>query len=103
MGTRPNRSKASPIRSLHSPGHIDVSWIERRRETLLNGPSSPGPRTRGASMPLEDVSDRSNKVYDTMKSAGITSDQNMRDAKAITKITQLQKYFVLTALQDLHA
>src|SRR5882762_8949471 len=103
MGTRPNRSKASPIRSLHSPGHIDVSWVERRRETLLNGPPSPGLRTRGATMPLEDVSDRSNKVYDTMKSAGITSEDKMRDAEAITKMSKLPKNFVLTALQELQA
>src|SRR5207247_542798 len=103
MGTRPNRSKASPIRSLHSPGHIDVSWNERRRETLLNGPSSLGPRERGASMPLDDVSDRSNKVYDTMKSAGITSEDKMRDAEAITKMSKLPKNFVLTALQQLQA
>ena len=37
-------------------------------------------------MPLEDVSDRSNKVYDAMKSAGITSEDKMRDAEAIENV-----------------
>ena len=54
-------------------------------------------------MPLEDVSDRSNKVYDTMKSAGITSEEKMRDAEAITKMSKLPKNFVLTAPQELQA
>jgi hypothetical protein len=54
-------------------------------------------------VPLEDVSDRSNKVYDAMKSAGITSEDKMRDAEAITKISKLPKNFVLTALQELQA
>ena len=54
-------------------------------------------------MPLEDVSDRANKVYDTMKGAGITSEDKMRDAEAITKMSKLPKNFVLTALQELQA
>lgn len=54
-------------------------------------------------MPLEDVSDRANKVYDTMKSAGITSEDKMRDADAITKMARLPKNFVLQALQELQA
>ena len=54
-------------------------------------------------MPLEDVSDRSNKVYDAMKSAGITSEDKMRDAEAITKLSKLPKNFVLHALQELQA
>ncbi len=54
-------------------------------------------------MPLEDVSDRSNKVYDTMKSAGVTSEDKMRDADAITKMAKLPKNFVLQALQELQA
>jgi DNA-binding IscR family transcriptional regulator len=54
-------------------------------------------------MPLEDVSDRANKVYDTMKSAGATAEDKMRDADAITKMAKLPKNFVLQALQELQA
>lgn len=54
-------------------------------------------------MPLEDVSDRANKVYDTMKSAGATAEDKMRDADAITKTAKLPKKFVLQALQELQA
>ncbi|MFA5896633.1 MAG: transcriptional regulator [Thermoplasmata archaeon] len=54
-------------------------------------------------MPLEDVSDRANKVYDTMKSAGATAEDKMRDADAITKTANLPKKFVLQALQELQA
>jgi DNA-binding IscR family transcriptional regulator len=54
-------------------------------------------------MPLMDVSDRSNKVYDAMKAAGITSEDKMRDAEAITKMSKLPKNFVLQALQELQA
>jgi hypothetical protein len=57
----------------------------------------------GSRVPLEDVSDRSNKVYDAMKSAGITSEDKMRDAEAITKMSKLPKNFVLTALQELQS
>lgn len=54
-------------------------------------------------MALEDVSDRANKVYDTMKSAGVTSEERMRDADAITKMAKLPKNFVLQSLQELQA
>lgn len=54
-------------------------------------------------MPLEDVSDRANKVYDAMKSAGATSEDRMKDADAITKIAKLPKGMVLSALQELEA
>lgn len=54
-------------------------------------------------MALEDVSDRANKVYDTMKSAGLTSEDKMRDADAITKMSRLPKNFVLQALQELQS
>lgn len=53
--------------------------------------------------PIEGLSDRANKVYDTMKSAGITSEDKMRDADSITKMAKLPKSFVLTALQELEA
>src|SRR5437867_4351342 len=42
IGTRPNRAKASPMRSLHSPGHIAI----RRTETLFERPPSSRLRTR---------------------------------------------------------
>ncbi len=54
-------------------------------------------------MPLEDVSDRANKVYDAMKSAGVTSEDKMRDADAITKMARLPKGMVLSALQELES
>ncbi len=54
-------------------------------------------------MPLEDVSDRANKVYDAMKAAGITAEEKMRDADAITKMAKLPKNFVLQALQELQS
>ncbi|OGS62198.1 MAG: transcriptional regulator [Euryarchaeota archaeon RBG_19FT_COMBO_69_17] len=54
-------------------------------------------------MPFEDVSDRSNKVYDAMKAAGVTAEDKMRDAEAITKMSKLPKNMVLQALQELQA
>ena len=54
-------------------------------------------------MALEDVSDRSNKVYDVMQSAGLTSEDRMSDAEAITKMSKLPKNMVLQALQELQA
>ncbi len=54
-------------------------------------------------MPLEDVSDRANKVYDVMKSSGMTSEDKMRDADAITKMAKLPKGMVLSALQELES
>ncbi len=53
--------------------------------------------------PLEGVSDRANKVYDAMKSAGMTGEDKMRDADSITKMVRLPKSMVLTALQELEA
>lgn len=52
-------------------------------------------------MALEGVSDRANKVYDTMKSGNITSEDKMRDAEHITHIARMPKNFVLQALQEL--
>lgn len=54
-------------------------------------------------MPLEDVSDRANKVYEAMVSAELTSEDKMRDAEAITRMSKLPKNFVLQALQELMA
>lgn len=54
-------------------------------------------------MALLDVSDRSNKVYDAMKDAGITGEEKMRDAEAITKMSKMPKNMVLQALQELQA
>lgn len=54
-------------------------------------------------MPLEGVSDRANKVYDAMKAAGFTSEDKMRDAGHITKMSRLPKSMVLQALQELEA
>jgi len=71
--------------------------------SLFNTAPSCGPAHGGSRVPLEDVSDRANKVYDTMKSAGITSEDKMRDADAITKMSKLPKNFVIQALQELQA
>ena len=54
-------------------------------------------------MPLEGVSDRANKVYDTMKSAGMTGEDKMQDADRITKMVRLPKSMVLQSLQELEA
>lgn len=51
----------------------------------------------------EDTSDRASKVYDAMKSAGMTSEDKMRDADAITKMVKLPKGMVLSALQELES
>ena len=72
-------------------------------KAYLTPPRVAGPRTEGSRVPLEDVSDRANKVYETMKSAGITSEDKMRDAEAITKMSKLGKNFVLQALQELQS
>jgi len=72
-------------------------------KAYLTPPRVADPRTEGSRVPLEDVSDRANKVYDTMKSAGITSEDKMRDAEAITKMSKLGKNFVLQALQELQS
>lgn len=54
-------------------------------------------------MAPEDTSDRATKVYDVMKSAGITAEDRMRDADAITKMAKLPKGMVLSALQELES
>ena len=72
-------------------------------ESFFKTSSGSRPPTGGACIPLEDVSDRSNKVYETMKSAGITGEDKMRDAEAITKLSKLPKNFVLQALQELQS
>ena len=54
-------------------------------------------------MPLEGVSDRANKVYDAMKSAGMTGEDKMQDADRITKMVRLPKSMVLQSLQELEA
>lgn len=51
----------------------------------------------------EDTSDRTSKVYDTMKAAGLTSEEKMRDADAITKMSKLPKGMVLQSLQELES
>ena len=53
--------------------------------------------------PLEGISDRANKVYDAMKSAGLTSEDKMRDADQITNMSKLPKNMTLNALQELMA
>jgi competence protein ComGC len=54
-------------------------------------------------MPLMDVSDRANKVYDAMKAAGMTAEDKMRDADQITKLAKLPKGMVLSSLQELES
>ena len=54
-------------------------------------------------MPLPDISDKANKVYDAMKSAGMTSEDRMRDADAITKMSKMPKGMVLSSLQELES
>ena len=54
-------------------------------------------------MALEGVSDRANKVYDAMKSAGMTGEDKMQDADRITKMVRLPKSMVLQSLQELEA
>ena len=100
-----NRNPSEPLERLgesvlaHSGAHRpSQGW-----EAYLTPPRVSGPRTEGSRVPLEDVSDRANKVYDTMKSAGITSEDKMRDAEAITKMSKLGKNFVLQALQELQS
>src|SRR2546427_686227 len=81
------------------------SRTSRRRPSTVVSPSAKRPPgvTHASPVPLEDVSDRANKVYDTMKAAGITSEDKMRDAEAITKMSKLGKNFVLQALQELQS
>ncbi|HLA46440.1 MAG TPA: transcriptional regulator [Thermoplasmata archaeon] len=51
----------------------------------------------------DDTSDRASKVYDVMKAAGLTSEDRMRDADAITNMSKLPKGMVLQALQELES
>ncbi len=51
----------------------------------------------------DDTSDRATKVYDVMKVAGLTSEDRMRDADAITNMSKLPKGMVLQALQELES
>ena len=51
----------------------------------------------------DDTSDRATKVYDVMKVAGLTSEERMRDADAITNMSKLPKGMVLQALQELES
>ncbi|MEK6810047.1 MAG: transcriptional regulator [Candidatus Thermoplasmatota archaeon] len=51
----------------------------------------------------DDTSDRATKVYDVMKAAGLTSEDRMRDADAITNMSKLPKGMVLQALQELES
>jgi len=53
--------------------------------------------------PLPDVSDRANKVYEAMKSAGLNAEDKMRDADQITNMSKLPKNMTLNALQELMA
>lgn len=53
-------------------------------------------------MSLEGVSERADKVYQAMKSAGWTSDQKMGDAERITLAAKpLPKNVVVNCLQEL--
>ena len=53
--------------------------------------------------PIEGISDRANKVYDAMKSSGLTTEDKMRDADQITNMSKLPKNMTLNALQELMA
>ncbi len=50
---------------------------------------------------LEGVSDRANKVYEAMKSAGIIGEEKMANADRITQMCRMPKNQVLAALQEL--
>jgi len=50
---------------------------------------------------LEGVSDRGNKVYDAMKSAGMVGEEKMANADRITQSCKMPKNMVLAALQEL--
>src|SRR2546426_6317859 len=80
-----------------------------RADHLGKSPRKPYLSSRGyrgeperSRMP-EDTSDRASKVYDAMKSAGMTTEDRMRDADMITKMVKLPKGMVLSALQELEA
>jgi len=100
-----DRNPSEPVERIREPvlANSRAHRPSQGWEAYLTPPRVSGPRTEGSRVPLEDVSDRANKVYDTMKSAGITSEDKMRDAEAITKMSKLPKNFVLQALQELQA
>lgn len=50
---------------------------------------------------LEGVSDRANKVYDAMKSAGIIGEEKMANADRVTQMCKMPKNMVLAGLQEL--
>ncbi len=52
-------------------------------------------------MPIAELSDRANKVYDAMKSASVLSEDKMRTADQITQMSRLPKNFVVQSLQEL--
>src|SRR3989441_6368689 len=100
-----DRNPSEPVERIRESvlAHSGAHRPSQGWEAYLTPPRVSGPRTEGWRLPLEDVSDRANKVYDTMKSAGITSEDKMRDAEAITKMSKLSKNFVLQALQELQS
>jgi len=52
-------------------------------------------------MAIEGVSNWANKVYDAMKSAGITAEDKMKTADDITKLAKISKAFVSNSLIEL--
>jgi DNA-binding IclR family transcriptional regulator len=52
-------------------------------------------------MVLEGVSDRANKVYETMKNAGMIGEEKMANADRITQSCKMPKNMVLAGLQEL--
>ena len=52
-------------------------------------------------MMLEGVSDRANKVYEAMKSAGVVGEERITNADRITKMCRMPKNMVMAALQEL--
>src|SRR2546427_3333102 len=99
------RNPSEPVERIRESvfAHSGAHRPSQGWEAYLTPPRVSGPRTEGSRVPLEDVSDRANKAYETMKSAGITSEDKMRDAEAITKMSKLPKNFVLQALQELQS
>ncbi|MFA5771932.1 MAG: transcriptional regulator [Thermoplasmata archaeon] len=50
---------------------------------------------------MEGVSDKAEKVYNAMKSAGFTDEEKMANVDRITALAKLPKNFVINALQEL--
>jgi DNA-binding IclR family transcriptional regulator len=78
-----------------------ISPVERWEASLI--PRRYPRRAEDTITAPEDVSERATKVYDAMKSAGLTAEDKMRDAEAITKMSRLPKNMVLQALQELQS